>query len=367
MTFPFRDALTDTDEEEDDAPATLFDVRQDFAERTLFEPETDRTMQILHTMVPDEGAIEIEVDLSEPTPGPPDNTEAYVHRTRTRSSGDLSAYESFLLELIADLPKSLVDIERQNVFTERELELGLLTLRSKGLIEVSDSRPPPTPAEHDLEDRTIEQNNFWFENEERPPPAPAPPSSNVRKRLILKRATDAERRDLMSSGLGDGLVRLELAPKAEQLYKAALRDQITGSVLSARMNLKLAIALAPKEAKYLEALEELSASPLQKEDVKNTPAWKKYEEARHAEASGDIDKAIALLKTAIEMLEHGSFYNRLGILLAQKKRELVLAERMLRRALDLDPDNHVYVQNLARVLSALAVERKKADDAGAQN
>lgn len=331
-------------------------INDAFDDRTLGDV-VDPTQSLLDSMIAEELEATIEMGAA-PLTSLHSDTEAYVQRTGSSAESELSAFESFLLELVAAEPRAIGEIERQNVFAARELELGLLTLSGKGLISISDRRPEEIAApepEEEIAD-TIEPPKTI---EEPPPPTP---SGNVRRRLILPKAANPDRdRELMQSGLGDALTRLELQPKAEELYRAALRDQITGSVLSARMNLKLAIAFAPNEKKYTAALAELGNAPSQRAQ-QSSPAWKRYEEGRLAEARGDYDRAIAAFKSAIEMHEHGVFYNRLGIVLAQKKRELVLAERILRRALELDPENHAYVQNLARVLSAIAMERKKAEE-----
>jgi type IV pilus assembly protein PilB len=70
------------------------------------------------------------------------------------------------------------------------------------------------------------------------------------------------------------------------------------------------------------------------------------------ERDGDYKGAIAVLEQAIA---HSSspapLFNRLAIAVVKERRDLPAAEELLQKALELEPDNEVYRQNLLKILS----------------
>lgn len=321
-----------------------------------------------------------------------------IQRTHDVAPGVVVSSDAEVVLALLDKPQSMAALEGSGTLSRRALDLSLMSLREQGLIELSTSDDreglSPWAFDHTAPDAVVAPDPAEdldpLSTAEGPPPSgfaagdePAEdntparsaaaagttgsasaassgarplPTGTVTRRLI-PRLPDAQGvASLQHSDLADGIVRLSLLSKAEQLARAAQRDRRTGSVLSARMNLLLAMALAPDEPSYPRALEELSARAAGPSGASGgTPAEQRYEQARRFEAAGQYAQAIVQLRAAIELEERGAYYHRLGVLLAVHQRERVLGERMLRRATELEPENRQYVQSLARIISADAL------------
>ncbi len=366
------------------------------ADATRSEPEPpvfdDHTEALLDAM-----SVAVRVDdlvlppLGEAVP----DVWVVVQRTGDHApSVPLSSDAEVVLALL-DKPQSLAALEQSGTLSRRALDLSLMSLREQGLIELSadrveadapatDHTSPDVGAADALGDADLFEELSPFDV---PAPlgveglaldalgldaagvdAPARPArpaaiGTVTRRMIPRLSDAASAALLQQTDLADGIARLSVRAKAEQLARAAQRDRRTGSVLSARMNLTLAIALAPDEPAYVRALEELSArSTGTGVGSGATLAEQRYEHARRLEASGHYTQAIAQLRAAIEYEERGAYYHRLGVLLAVHQGERVLGERMVRRATELEPENHHYVRSLARIISRDAL---RAGDAAA--
>jgi hypothetical protein len=75
------------------------------------------------------------------------------------------------------------------------------------------------------------------------------------------------------------------------------------------------------------------------------------------EQDGRIDEAVRYLERAITRSpDAASLLNRLAIILLRDRRDFLEAERLLRRALKLEPDHEVYRKNLVMVLGQAARE-----------
>lgn len=73
------------------------------------------------------------------------------------------------------------------------------------------------------------------------------------------------------------------------------------------------------------------------------------------ERAGQVDGAIYVLRRAIErMKKPAPLYNKLALILLDKRRDYKQAELLLRQALKTDPSNTVYQQNLYTVLTLAA-------------
>ena len=324
-----------------------------------------------------------------------------IQRTHDTPPGVVVSSDAEVVLALLDKPQSMAALEGSGTLSRRALDLSLMSLREQGLIELSTSDDreglSPWAFDHTAPDAVVAPDPAEdldpLSTAEGPPPsgfvaedglaedytragtaaaagstesasaaaagaagARPLPTGTVTRRLI-PRLPDAQGvASLQHSDLADGIVRLSLLSKAEQLARAAQRDRRTGSVLSARMNLLLAMALAPDEPSYPRALEELSARAAGPSGASGgTPAEQRYEQARRFEAAGQYAQAIVQLRAAIELEERGAYYHRLGVLLAVHQRERVLGERMLRRATELEPENRQYVQSLAKIISADAL------------
>jgi hypothetical protein len=78
--------------------------------------------------------------------------------------------------------------------------------------------------------------------------------------------------------------------------------------------------------------------------------------ALRMEQGGRLDEAIRFLEKSIaQSPEAASLYNRLGIILMRERADYRRAETLIRKAIELAPDNTVYSTNLRQVLSQQAM------------
>lgn len=315
-----------------------------------------------------------------------DTEGAIFETTQDSLPSNLDQYESFLLSMI-DGKTSIDDIRSSGVLTSEELQASLAMLQARGLITQSQSEPS-TPSstfswllseleldgDESMGAAPLDQQTAWLRSLE--PPAPDEPMNEgqvpsweglqeqesstspgvVRRRLRVPRSKEDAANEEPKR---NGLLEMSKVSMAQRLFKAAQRDRDLNAVVSARMNLKLACALDPDKVLYRDALDALGSqwkfgTPHREEGAE--PAWSLHDQAVAAEKVGDLDGAVRFLKSAIQLRSHGAFYNRLGVLLATRMGEMKDGERMLKKAIELDPDNRVYVHNLAKVLSAMALD-----------
>lgn len=155
--------------------------------------------------------------------------------------------------------------------------------------------------------------------------------------------------------------------KAQKLFDQALKDKAEGNLVSARMNMKLALTFDPSNELYQQAFEDLSKNP--DAVIGGTPegrsrARQLYDEATEAENHGNVDRAIELLEKALSESKQAPFYNRLGVILATKKGEYVRAQALIEQALELAPGNTLYEKNMSKVLSKAAAAEMRPDRGG---
>lgn len=83
------------------------------------------------------------------------------------------------------------------------------------------------------------------------------------------------------------------------------------------------------------------------------------EQAITLERGGEVNRAIEVLKRGMARVrDPAPIYNKLALILLNQRRDYRGAEDLLRRAIDLEPENSVYEKNLGRVVNlALAAER----------
>lgn len=157
--------------------------------------------------------------------------------------------------------------------------------------------------------------------------------------------------------------------KAQKLFDQALKDKAEGNLVSARMNMKLAMTFDATNELYAEAFDDLNKNP----DARVTGsgptgrsrARELYDAATEAENEGDVDRAVELLEQAISHSKQPAFLNRLGVILAMKKREYARAQQLVEQARDLAPDNATYEKNLHKILSmAATADVRQQEDQG---
>ncbi len=121
---------------------------------------------------------------------------------------------------------------------------------------------------------------------------------------------------------------------------------------SGNVNRKVLDALA--KVKRVEA--PASASPQKELPVADVLARDTLQVALRMEQGGRLDEAIRFLEKSIaQSPEAASLYNRLGIILMRERADYRRAETLIRKAMELAPDNTVYSTNLQQVLSNQAL------------
>lgn len=192
-----------------------------------------------------------------------------------------------------------------------------------------------------------------------PPASPAPPSPAPA--VAPKRPTPNAHLEVKPSA--NDAIRIA---KAKKLFEEALKDRGEGNVLSARMNMKLALTFDPGNEIYAEAFDELSKMPAANSGPSTkSRARELYDLATQREEAGEVDEAIDLLEKAISESKEPAFYNRLGVILAMKKRDYDRAQEMIQIALQLAPGNATYQHNQGKILSMAAAQEVESRSHGA--
>jgi predicted Zn-dependent protease len=168
--------------------------------------------------------------------------------------------------------------------------------------------------------------------------------------------------------------------KARDLFELAMRDREAGRSSSAKMNARLATIYDPENEQYRRALAEweepggssstMQAAPVSPSQASQVSAVAKrpdyvllYEEAQTCEEQGDIDRALELLRQGIEQFPSAAaFHNRLGVLLAMKKRDFDAAADAIQRAIELEPENLHYKSNFGKIIQR-ARQRPRSEPA----
>lgn len=193
--------------------------------------------------------------------------------------------------------------------------------------------------------------------------------AQARKRAGEVEAVHEPSPEVAAPALADKLKERPLTPvdplrmaKAQKLYEQALKDKAAGNLISAKMNLKLALTFDPTNPMFRQALEEIA---------KNSPeqaasrAKLLYDKATTAERLGNVDEAILLLEQALGEAKDAAYFNRLGVLLATRKREFQRAQELLEEALKRSPGNATYEQNMGKILQLAAkAEVEAREDRG---
>lgn len=82
--------------------------------------------------------------------------------------------------------------------------------------------------------------------------------------------------------------------------------------------------------------------------------------ALRMEQNGRVEEAIRFLEKSIaQSPDAASLYNRLGIILMRERADFRRAEQLVRKAIELAPENTVYETNLRQVLSRAAVKQQR--------
>lgn len=271
--------------------------------------------------------------------------DAVPERTAIAPEGRLTPLEHHLYRHI-DGRRSLRELRETAQVADREITIAFLVLMDRGLVRFA-----PTPGEEARaerkqgpgEARALADDLFLPEPEAAPLDPPVLDASLLEEVEPTPPPTASTRRP----------------DKALRLYAAALKDKNAGNLASARASLELALALDPElvEAQTLQLQLQHAVGPAELPPEPEDPeARRLYHEAGAKEAAGDTDGAIERLERALGLCEAPMILNRLGVILALRRRRLDEARRLLERAVELAPENRAYVHNLGKVLDFLAKE-----------
>ncbi|MBI4816147.1 MAG: hypothetical protein HY791_07815 [Deltaproteobacteria bacterium] len=325
---------------------------------------------------------------------------AVLDRASHGDTANLTPYEAFVLDLIKR-PMAVADIEASSPLAHDELNVSLMTLVDRGLLRVASalrtSMPPtasppratmPPPARATM-----------------PPPAPAmPPATNlppviratmpppanqdVAVRPSMAPARRAVEVALPADHRARGRIRerASVPPppqpeppraqpaltfnqrKAVELGASAKDDLAKGNVVSARMNLKLALSFDPQNKELGALFKQANESTEARKPApraRSTVAERLLNQAADAETKNDIPRAVQLLEQALAEGEDPIVLNRLGVVLALKGRQIARGQELLERAVELDPKNATYSHNLGKVIVLLAERAESRQTKGA--
>jgi Flp pilus assembly protein TadD len=115
------------------------------------------------------------------------------------------------------------------------------------------------------------------------------------------------------------------------------------------------------------AIAELSKAARDSAATNRSKSSAYHEQATAAERAGKLDEAIGLLERGIEEDPDPAAYNRLGVLLATRKRQFGRARSLVETAISLAPENQAYQHNLAKILHMEAVIDVVKQERGAPN
>jgi hypothetical protein len=158
--------------------------------------------------------------------------------------------------------------------------------------------------------------------------------------------------------------------KARQLFDEARKEAAAGRMGAARMNIKLASIYDPENDEYRDQLDEWErpdAAPAparpptataqsrqvsRPSDESQAEIKALYDEAQRFEDAGDIDAALDVLEQGVARFPNAAaFHNRMGVILALRKRDYDAAVQAIQRAIDIDPDNLHYKSNLGKIVA----------------
>lgn len=153
----------------------------------------------------------------------------------------------------------------------------------------------------------------------------------------------------------------DMRRKARNLFEQAQQDHAVGRLGAARMNAKLATIYDPDNEKYRRILGEWER-PSAEQGAARPEYVALYEKAQEAEDDDDIDGAITLLEKGLRLAPNpAAFHNRIGVLLAMRKKDFERARDEIQKAIALEPSNAHYRNNLGKVMAK--ANRRRGDAA----
>lgn len=325
-----------------------------------------------------------------------DDPAAVPMKTGVEAPKSLTPYEGFVLDLV-DGKKTVAEIQSSGLLAPAEIQVSILTLEDRGLLAIETPKgaiptpavvpmPTPEPLAEPPAPEAPPKLDVSFLTEIEPTPIPLPPGRSVPpkpaepprvapsppKAKMVELDAQASRPRAASLPPQAARGRASMAPKAEpmseevrlaksrELFAAAQKDRAKGNAVSARMNLKLALAFDPTNLEYQQAFDQLGQAVVVASDDPlarlHPQAKKAFEDGCTAEAAGDLERAIRSFERALRQGDEPVVLNRLGVVLAMKKGEWRRGQELLAKAVELAPDNPIYLHNLTKILSRAAAE-----------
>jgi len=151
----------------------------------------------------------------------------------------------------------------------------------------------------------------------------------------------------------------DMRRKARNLMEQAQKDHSDGRVGAARMNAKLATIYDPDNEAYRRILAEWDRPS--GTGAESRPEYVDlYEKAQEREDDDDVDGALELLERGIRVAPNpAAFHNRIGVLLAMRKKDFERAKDEIQKAIALEPKNPHYHNNLGKVMAK--ANRRRGD------
>ena len=151
----------------------------------------------------------------------------------------------------------------------------------------------------------------------------------------------------------------DMRRKARNLMELAQNDHAVGRVGAARMNAKLATIYDPDNDAYRRILADWER-PSADADASRPEYVMLYEQAQELEDADDVDGALVVLEKGLYLAPNpAAFHNRIGVLLAMRKRDYQRAKEEIQKAIALEPKNPHYSNNLGKVMAK--ANRRRGD------
>ncbi|MBI4822260.1 MAG: hypothetical protein HY791_38730 [Deltaproteobacteria bacterium] len=144
--------------------------------------------------------------------------------------------------------------------------------------------------------------------------------------------------------------------RASVLFQQAMDDRAAGNLVSAKMNLKLAMTFDPANEKYKREYAEVAGTVVEMPaSERGAKARQLAEKATQSERLAQYDEAISLLEQAIADVRDPAYLNRLGVILALKKGELDRGRKLVEEAIRAggSKKNPIYESNLEKIKTRL--------------
>ncbi len=328
-----------------------------------------------------------------------------VVATLAKKSGQLSEFEAWVVSLVDGLSDSMTLAKKAGI-RDFELRVVLRTLNEKQIIDFADEPLSDADLEMPSVMGTLDEDEP--EPAAAPPPPPAAPGANSNRRdgrfvapptrattippmpeqlppapaAVVGRPGRVEPPGLPSGVFAGALVpsypgaspeeRRGLPPsRAVSIARAAVAPPSPPPPARPVERTDPRIAYTgPANRKVLDALKKVkradgssSAPPSAAKEVKEVKehlvadvlARDTLQVALRMEQGGRLDEAIRFLEKSISQSPDApSLYNRLGIILMRERGDYRRAEALIRKAVELAPENPVYETNLQQVLTRYA-------------